>query len=477
MTDGRHRLALLGEGSNERDCGFVRTQVIRIAHTARKDERIEVLGADLIESDVRTDRLSRVVVHRGLNRLCVRRGENDLGSAAEKDFARTEKLRFFEAISGDNQYFCVCNIRHRESYLHNQEPARSTVRLVLPMSEEKQNGGRLRHSSDGEPGYTRRKKGRYWQYFDEDGERVTDREIIDRLNGLALPPAYTDAWFCKDANGHLQATGVDARGRKQYRYHPDYRARRDKKKYTGTLEFGAALPKLRRKVAADLKKSAHSREAVLAAVVRLLDVGYLRVGNEEYARDNKSFGATTLRSRHLQRRGNRLMMRFKGKHGIIHEVPITDSKLKRVVTKCDDLPGQHLFQYLNGDGEPCAVTSSDVNDYIREATGGDFTAKNFRTWGASVIAFDQMLTASEHEKARISLKTVLEPVAEALGNTPAISRKSYVHPKLIEAARDRPRNPLNGLERPRDRKWLSAQEVGLLKFLAGRKRSARDATA
>lgn len=337
------------------------------------------------------------------------------------------------------------------------------------MSDSKPNGGRLRHSSDAEPGYTRRKQGRYWAYFDEKGERVTDRDKIDRLNAIALPPAYENAWFCKDENGHLQATGVDARGRKQYRYHVAFRARRDKKKYDGTPEFGAALPRLRKKVASDLKKRALSRDTVLAAVIRLLDIGYMRVGSEQYARDNKSFGATTLRSRHLHRNGSGLKMRFKGKSGIIHEVPITGAALKRVVSKCDDLPGQHLFQYITDDGEACPVTSADVNDYIREATGGDFTAKNFRTWGASVIAFDHMLTAQEHEKERISLKTVLEPVAEALGNTPAISRKSYVHPKLIEVAREKPRDPLSGMERPRERKWLTSSEVGLLAFLAGRK--------
>jgi DNA topoisomerase-1 len=341
------------------------------------------------------------------------------------------------------------------------------------MSDEKPTRAQLRHSSDSEPGYTRRRQGRYWAYFDETGERVTDRETIERLNSIGLPPAYTNAWFCKDSNGHLQATGIDARGRKQYRYHSDFRARRDKKKYTGTLEFGAALPKLRRKVAADLRKRSLTREAVLAAVVRLLDTQYLRVGNEEYARDNKSYGATTLRSRHVKRKGSKLLMRFTGKGGIVHEVPITGSNLKRIVSKCHELPGQQLFQYITEDGEPCAVTSSDVNDYIREATGGDFTAKNFRTWAASVIAFEQMLEAEEKEKAKITLKTVLEPVAEALGNTPAISRKSYVHPKLIEAARDRPREPLNGMERPRPRKWLSSAEVGLLDFLAGRKRRRR----
>lgn len=330
----------------------------------------------------------------------------------------------------------------------------------------------LRHSSDSDPGYTRKRMGRYWAYFDEDGERVTDRETIDRLNSIALPPAYEKAWFCKHPNGHLQATGIDARGRKQYRYHADYRARRDKKKYSGTLEFGAALPRLRRKVAGDLKKRKLGRDAVLAAIVRLLDTQHLRVGNEQYAKDNNSFGATTLRSRHVKRKGAKLMMRFKGKHGIVREVPITEANLKRIVGRCQDLPGQNLFQYVDEDGEPCPITSADVNDYIREATGGDFTAKNFRTWGASVIAFEMLLEAEEHR--RVSLKTVLEPVAEALGNTPAISRKSYVHPKLIEAARESPRDPLNGMGRPRARKWLSSAEVGLLDFLAGKKRRKRE---
>ena len=237
------------------------------------------------------------------------------------------------------------------------------------------------------------------------------------------------------------------------------------------LEFGAALPKLRRQVESDLKKRRLCREAVLAAVVRLLDTQYLRVGNEQYAKDNKSFGATTLRSRHLKRDGTKLMMRFKGKHGIVHEVPITQASLKRIVGRCQDLPGQHLFQYLSDDGEPCPISSADVNDYIREATGGDFTAKNFRTWGASVIAFEQLLEAEENR--RVSLKTVLEPVAEALGNTPAISRKSYVHPRLIEAARERPRDPLAGMQRPRARKWLSSAEVGMLAFLAGRSQAEK----
>lgn len=334
---------------------------------------------------------------------------------------------------------------------------------------------RLRHCCDDQPGITRKEIKGKWGYFDPDGQRITDRDEIDRLNKIALPPAYTDAWFCPFPNGHIQATGRDARGRKQYRYHDAFRGRQDKKKYLGTIEFGAALPKLRRKVEEDLKGKPTSREAVLAAVVRLLDTEHIRIGNESYAKENKSFGATTLRSRHLKRSGSKLLVKFKGKHGITRELAISDAKLKRVVSKITELPGQNLFQYVTDEGDTCAVTSSDVNDYIKEATGGDFTAKNFRTWGASVIAFDQMLTAQEEEARKISLKTVLEPVAEALGNTPAISRKSYVHPKLIDAAREDPTRPLGAFTRPRARKYLSSEEVGFLDWLmkGKRKRPAR----
>ena len=328
----------------------------------------------------------------------------------------------------------------------------------------------LRHSTDSEPGYTRKRMGRYWAYFDGD-ERVTDRDEIERLNAIALPPAYKDGWFCKDPNGHLQATGVDDRGRKQYRYHADFRAKRDSAKYDGLLEFGKALPRLRRRVEQDLKRRTLTRDTVLAAVVRLLDTEHIRIGTEEYARDNKSFGATTLRSRHLKRTGHALLMRFTGKHGVVHEARITDGNLKRICKKCQDLPGQMLFQYVNGDGEPKPVTSGDVNDYIRTATGGDFTAKHFRTWSASVIALDQVLKKKEH--ARISVKTVIEPVAEALGNTPAISRKSYVHPGLLEAVKADGRDPLDGMDRPRARKRLSSAEVAMLDFLSPKKRRKR----
>ena len=333
----------------------------------------------------------------------------------------------------------------------------------------------LRHSSDTEPGITRKRQGRYWAYFDSEGKRVTDRDEIDRLNAIGLPPAYEQAWFCADPDGHLQATGVDARGRKQYRYHADFRAKRESAKYDGLLEFGKALSKLRRRVEQDLKRRDLAREAVLAAVIRLLDTEHIRIGNEEYARTNKSFGATTLRRRHHKRTGHGLQMRFTGKHGIVHEVKISDTNLKRICKRCQELPGQMLFQYVNVDGEPKPITSGDVNAYIKEATGGDFTAKHFRTWSASVIAFEQMLKKAED--ARITVKTVIEPVAEALGNTPAISRKSYVHPGLLEAVKADPRDPLGDIQRPTRRKRLSCAEVGLLEFLARGKRGKRRKTA
>ena len=329
----------------------------------------------------------------------------------------------------------------------------------------------LRHSSDSEPGITRKRIGRSWAYFDPDGKRVTDRGEIDRLNAIGLPPAYEDAWFCTDPDGHLQATGVDARGRKQYRYHAAFRKKQDKAKFEGLVAFGKKLPRLRRRVEQDLKRRKLTRETVLAAVIRLLDSDHIRVGNEEYAKENKSFGATTLRARHLRKTGHSLLMRFTGKHGIVHEVKITDTNLKRICKRCQDLPGQMLFQYLNGDGEPKPITSGDVNDYIKDATGGDFTAKDFRTWSASVIAFEQMLKKTEN--ARISVKTVIEPVAEALGNTPAISRKSYVHPKLLDAVKANPRDPLGDIERPSARTRLSSSEVGLLQFLQKRRRSPK----
>jgi DNA topoisomerase-1 len=329
---------------------------------------------------------------------------------------------------------------------------------------------KLTYVDDSKPGITRRRNGRYWQYFDAHGKRVTDRDEIDRLNGVGLPPAYHDAWFCPSPNGHIQATGYDDKGRKQYRYHPDFREKQEAAKYDRCPEFGKKLPKLRRQVEADLRKGKLTQETVVAAVVRLLDSGRIRVGNEAYAEANKSYGATTLRSRHAKVAGRTVKMRFKAKSGIERELSITDATLSRIVKQCQDLPGQNLFQYLDEAGEPHPVSSTDVNDYIREATGADFTAKHFRTWSASVIAFEQVCRAGEEG---VGLKAMLEPVAEALGNTPAISRKSYVHPAIVDAVKDAPRKRLN-LHCPRSTKYLSSAERGLIAFLGRgtRKRKA-----
>ena len=320
--------------------------------------------------------------------------------------------------------------------------------------------GALCYVDDSQPGITRRRQGRYWQYFDADGKRIADREEIDRLNAIGLPPAYRDAWFCARPNGHIQAIGYDDKGRKQYRYHLGFRERRDAAKYDLCSAFGKALTKLRKRVEADLNKRKLSRDTVVAAVVRLLDVGRIRVGNEAYAQSNKSFGATTLRTRHAKVAGRTVKMRFKAKSGILRELSITDRNLSRIVRRCQDLPGQHLFQYVDEAGEAQPVSSTDVNDYIRQATGEDFTAKHFRTWSASAIAFERICAAGEEG---IGLKAMLEPVAQALGNTPAISRKSYVHPALIDAVKEG-RGGF-GLQSPRSTKYLSGAERGLIAFL------------
>jgi DNA topoisomerase-1 len=320
---------------------------------------------------------------------------------------------------------------------------------------------RLKYVDDSQPGLSRRRNGRYWQYFDAEGKRVADRDEIDRLNAIGMPPAYRRCWFCPDSDGHIQATGYDARGRKQYRYHPDFRAERDSRKYERMAEFGRRLPRLRKRVEADMAGRGVTLETVVAAVVRLIDATRIRVGNEEYARDNKSFGATTLRNRHARVKGGKLILSYAGKHGVRQQCTVSDARLARIAKRTHDLPGQHLFVCSDGEGGTRPVTSSDVNAYIRDAMGEEFTAKDFRTWGASVIAFEEMLKRAE--SGRIHLKSVIAPVAEALGNTAAISRKSYVHPALIEAAKDA--GALGARELPRATSHLSAAERGLIEFL------------
>lgn len=315
----------------------------------------------------------------------------------------------------------------------------------------------LRYVDLSEPGYARRRRGTGWQYLKPSGAPIVSRRLIDRLNGLALPPAYKHAWYALDPGAHIQATGIDARGRKQYRYHPDFRARCEAAKYEGCEAFGRALPQLRRQVSADLASPMLGKARVVAAVVRLLDIGHVRIGNEGYAKANGSFGATTLRSRHAKAGRERVKLEYVGKSGKIHCISIADRRLATVVRRCQEVPGQLLFQYLDSDGVRHPVTSQDVNHYLRTHMG-DFTAKHFRTWGASVIAFAALARA----KGRIKLKDMLAEVAQQLGNTPAIARKSYVHPAIIEAALDP--NDLDW-SLPRAAGLLSREERGLLAFL------------
>jgi DNA topoisomerase-1 len=318
----------------------------------------------------------------------------------------------------------------------------------------------LEYVDDQGPGITRKKAGHGWAYFDPAGKRITDRDEIDRLNRIALPPAYTDAWFCPKHCGHLLATGIDARGRKQYRYNPEFRTKQEAEKFDGCGEFGRLLPKVRRQVARDLSRRTLSRERVVASVVRLLDLGAIRVGNESYAKSNNSFGATTLRTRHAKVAGDKLKLRFKAKSGQLREATISDAQLARLVRKMQDLPGQHLFQYVNGDGNAHPVGSSEVNDYLCEAMGEHFTAKNFRTWHASVLAL-KLLAEAERP---LTLKELTTEVAAPLGNTPAVARKSYNHPAVI-ALVERQQKWRARHKLPRDGKWLDRNEKALIRLL------------
>ncbi|SAL74528.1 DNA topoisomerase IB [Caballeronia telluris] len=293
----------------------------------------------------------------------------------------------------------------------------------------------LRYVDDSRPGYTREWTDGAFAYFNTQGKRIDDPAEIRRINALAIPPAYINVWICPDARGHLQATGRDARGRKQYRYHPQWRETRDANKYERMLAFGAVLPKLRARVARDLALDGMPRDKVLATVVRLLDTTLIRVGSEEYARENRSYGLTTLRKKHLKVTAGTLRFQFRGKSGIEHDVPVSDRRVAKIVRRCMDLAGQDLFQYLDADGARHAVTSSDINDYLREVTGADFTAKDYRTWAGSVFALAALrrLTWETVTEARKHVVGTIKEVSKLLRNTPAVCRKCYVHPAVIEA--------------------------------------------
>jgi DNA topoisomerase I len=294
----------------------------------------------------------------------------------------------------------------------------------------------LQYVSDDRPGYTRRANDGEFDYLDTQGKQIRDERRLLRIKRLAIPPAWTDVWICPSANGHIQATGRDARRRKQYRYHERWREIRDENKFGRLADFAKALPQIRKRVDHDIKLPGLPREKVLATVVRLLERTFIRIGNDEYARENKSFGLTTMKNRHVTVKGARLRFRFRGKSGRQHEVDVTDRRIAKIVAKCQDLPGQDLFQYVNNDGDVRDVTSQDVNDYLREITGQDFSAKDFRTWAGTLLAA-LALNAQESfetkQQAKANVKAAICAVAELLGNTPAICRKCYVHPAIIEA--------------------------------------------
>lgn len=333
----------------------------------------------------------------------------------------------------------------------------------------------LRYVSALKPGITRVRAGAEFRYVGPDGEPVRDEEELKRIRALAIPPAWEDVWISPLANGHLQATGRDARGRKQYRYHPRWRAIRDEVKYDRMIDFARALPKLRERRDNDLRLPGLPREKVIAAVVGLLETTLIRVGNEEYARANKSFGLTTLRSKHANVDGSEIRFRFRGKSGKEHEIGIRNQRLARVVKRCQELPGQELFQYVDGDGAPLTVGSADVNAYLREVTGQDFTAKDFRTWAGTVLAalvLAEYGPAESEAQARKNIVRAVEWVAHRLGNTPAVSRKSYVHPAVIEAYDDGElvetvqRELAKGV--PADLNGLDPQEAAVLALLEQR---------
>jgi len=302
--------------------------------------------------------------------------------------------------------------------------------------EESAHAAGLRYVHDDRPGMRRVRAGRGFRYVDSQGRTVRDPETLHRIRSLVLPPAWADVWICPIPNGHLQAVGLDARGRKQYRYHPRWRAIRDETKYHRMIAFGSTLPAVRTRIEADLALPGLPRPKVLAAVVRLLETTLIRVGNEEYARTNHSFGLTTLRDRHVHVNGATMRFSFRGKSGVRHAVDVSDRRLARLIQRCQDLPGHELFQYVDHEGTAHLIDSSDVNAYLQEIAGDEFTAKDFRTWAGTVLAAQALLACEACEKAALRKRNVvaaIEATARRLGNTVAVCRKCYVHPAVVEA--------------------------------------------
>ena len=336
----------------------------------------------------------------------------------------------------------------------------------------------LRYVRDDRAGISRETGPLGFRYRDAHGRLIRDAALLTRIRALVIPPAWTDVWICPDARGHLQATGRDARGRKQYRYHPAWRASRDETKFDRMAAFAAVLPKIRARTCADLGKAGLPRDKVLATVVQLLEKSLIRVGNEEYARSNRSFGLTTMHDRHVDVKGAAVRFQFRGKSGVKHAVGITDPRLARIVKQCRDLPGQQLFQYVDDNGRVQNIASSDVNRYLKDITGEDFTAKDFRTWAGTVLALTALReseAAASLADAKRKLLQAIDAVAGVLGNTRAVCRKSYIHPAVLDAFMNGPLPPSTARRRGRQRavrSGLRPEEEALLALL--RDTSARD---
>ena len=332
----------------------------------------------------------------------------------------------------------------------------------------------LNYVTDGLPGITRRRAGKGWAFYRPSGARIATAKERDRIKSLVIPPAWTDVWICRDPKGHIQVTARDARGRKQYRYHPDYREARDNSKFRRILELSEVIPTIREHAERDLRAEPLSRRQILATVVQLLDKTLIRVGSDEYAKENRSYGLTTLRAKHVQVEGDELSFSFRGKSGVQQALSITDRRIARIVQRCQDLPGQELFQYLDEAGKRQAIASEDVNDYLGDISGRQVTAKDFRTWGGTMLAGTELREVGPsptQREAKRNINRAVDSVAERLGNTRAVCRKYYVHPALLEAY-------LNGLvaaaskgakpSRSQRRKPVAAlrrDEVAILQFL------------
>lgn len=339
----------------------------------------------------------------------------------------------------------------------------------------------LRYVTDAAPGLSRKRRKDGFTFHNPDGSKITDAAEIARIRKLAIPPAYENVWICRFPNGHLQATGRDARGRKQYRYHPKWRTVRDEGKFERMLVFSRVLPTIRARVDSDLARPGLPRTRVLAAVVRLLERTLARVGNTEYARDNKSFGLTTLRNRHVKLAGSHMVFDFRGKHGIDHHVDLADRRLANIVKRCRDLPGQHLFQFLDEGGARHAIGSDDVNAYLQEISGEAITAKDFRTWAATnlaALAFRELERFDSQAASKKAVVQAVESVAGLLGNTPTVCRKCYIHPAIVDGYLDG--SLAEALKQRADavldagRAGLTAEEAAVTAFLSRRLQEQTD---